>query len=86
MADRNKLLVTFLVLVIVILVAIVAFTFLVKPAVTGYAIDKQGEGVQIAITQILAQVQQNGFVQIPVGNQTLFLMPFDPQQAQQPVQ
>lgn len=85
MARRTNILVVFLVLIIVVLAGVLIYAFVIAPSLTGYVVGKQNEGVQIAINSILLQVQQNGFVQIPVGeNQTLFLAPFNPQQAQAP--
>lgn len=81
MANRTNVLITILILVVVILAGVLIFTFMVKPSFDGYVIEKRTEGYQIAVGDIVFQVQQNGFVQIPVGNQTLFLAPFDPQQA-----
>ena len=82
MADRTNMLITILVLVIVILGGILIFTFMVRPAFSGYVVDKQVEAQNILLTNIVAQATQNGFVQIPIdGNQTLFLAPFNPQQA-----
>ena len=85
MADRTNVLITVLVLVIVILAGVLIFSFMVKPAYKGYVVEKQTEGYQIgyqtAINDIVLQVQQNRFVQIPVGgNQSLFLAPVNPQQ------
>ena len=86
MAKSVNLLVGFLVLIIMVLAGVLIYTFVITPSLTGYVVEKQNEGVQIAINSILLQVQQNGFVQIPVGgNQTIFLAPFNPQQAQVPL-
>jgi len=79
MANKTSVLITVLVLVIVILLAAVLYAFVIKPAISGYTVQKQTEGVQIAVNSILAQIQQNGFVQIPYGpsgNQTLILVPY----------
>ena len=76
MANRTNVLIAILVVIIVILAGIMAYAFLIRPAVTGYTVEKQNEGVQIAVNYILAQLQQQGFVQIPVGNQTLILVPY----------
>ncbi len=85
MADRTNVLITILVLVIVILAGVLIFTFMVKPSFDGYVVEKRTEGYQIAIRDIVSQVQQNGFVQIPIdGNQTLFLAPFNPQASATP--
>ena len=66
MANRTKILIVFLVLVIVVLAGVMVFTFLVKPKVTGYVVEKQTEGVVIAVNSILVQIQQQGFAQIPI--------------------
>ncbi len=82
MADRTNVLITILVLVIVILAGVLIFTFMIRPAFNGYVLDKQVEAQNILLANIVAQATQNGFVQIPIdGNQTLFLAPFNPQQA-----
>ncbi|MCX6749608.1 MAG: hypothetical protein NTW17_02590 [Candidatus Pacearchaeota archaeon] len=76
MADKKSVLITVLVLVIVILAGILIYAFVIRPAYTGYVVERQTEGVQIAVNAILTQLQQNGFVQIPIGNQTLILVPY----------
>jgi len=86
MANRTNTLIAVLVAIIVVLAVIMIYAFLIKPKISGYTVEKQTEGVQIAINYIVAQLQQNGFVQIPVGNQTLYLAPFNPQAQQQPAQ
>ena len=78
MANRTNMLIAILVVVIVVLAGIMVYVFLVKPKISGYNVEKQTEGVQITINYILSQLQQNGFVQIPVGNQTLILVPYSP--------
>jgi hypothetical protein len=85
MADKRKILITVLIAVIVILAAIIVYAFVISPSVTGYTVDRQREGIEFAISSIIAQIQQNGFAQISVGNETLYLRPFNPQQ-QQPQQ
>jgi hypothetical protein len=82
MANRTNILITILVLVVVILAGVVIFTFLIRPSFNGYIIDKQIEAQNVLLANIVLQVQQTGFVQIPVGNQSLFLAPFNPQQTQ----
>ncbi len=77
MTNKTRWLIASLVFIIVVLGGILVYAFVFAPAVTGYTVDKQNEGVQIAISTILNQIQQNGFVQIPVGeNQTLVLVPY----------
>ena len=82
---RTNIFIAVLILVIVILAAIMLYAFFIKPQIQGYAVQKQNEGVQIAVNSILLQLQQNGFVQIPLNqNQTLYLVPYNPQQQQAP--
>lgn len=86
MANRMALLIGFLVLVIVILVAVVVFSFWIKPTFDGYVVQKQVDAQALVYQDIINQIQQNGFFQMRAGNQTLLLAPFNPQQGQQPVQ
>ena len=86
MENKTGLLVGFLILVIVILIAVVVFSFWVKPAFNGYVVQKQVDAQALVYQDIVNQVQQNGFFQMRVGNQTLLLAPFNPQQEQQPAQ
>ena len=83
MANRTNVLIAILVLVIVVLAGIMVYAFVIKPTYAGYVTEKQIEGESICVAKILTQLQQNGFVQIPLGNQTLYLAPFVPGQQQQ---
>lgn len=82
MANRTNILIAILFLVIIVLAGTMVYAFLIKPKISGYTVQKQTEGVQIAVNYIVAQLQQNGFVQIPIGNQTLILVPYSPPQQQ----
>ncbi|GAJ06680.1 unnamed protein product [marine sediment metagenome] len=78
MADKNKLVVRILVLIIVLLLLAVLYAFVIRPTVTGYAIDKytQGyyQGQADLLSNVWTQIQQAGTAQIPVGeNQVLLL-------------
>jgi Tfp pilus assembly protein PilE len=79
MVKRTGLVIVILLVVILVLVGVMIFSFFVRPSYTGYVVDKQIEAQNILLANIVMQVQQNGFVQIPVGNQTLYLVPFNPQ-------
>ena len=81
MVNKN-IMIAILALVIIVLVGVMVYSFVIKPKISGYNVEKQTEGVEIAINYILAQLQQNGFVQIPLGNQTLILVPYTPPQQQ----
>ena len=87
MANRTKVLILSLILVIVVLTGILTYAFAVQPAI----INKQNmiytAGYNTAQVEFLNgmvnQLQQTGYVQIPVGeNQTLVLVPY--QQSQTP--
>lgn len=79
MVNKNVLIIA-LVLVIVVLAGIVVYAFAIKPAYTGYVANKQVEGYNVCVANLLTQLQQNGFVQVNLGNGTLYLAPFNPQQ------
>ena len=81
MVNKN-IMIAILALVIIVLAGVMVYSFVIKPKISGYNVEKQTEGVEIAINYILAQLQQNGFVQIPLGNQTLILVPYTPPQQQ----
>ncbi|MEK6760622.1 MAG: hypothetical protein AABX93_01730 [Nanoarchaeota archaeon] len=70
-----------LAILVVILLAVVIYAFAIKPAMNGYVINAQNTGIQYAINAILLQIQEKGYAEIPVGNQTLILVPYqNPQQ------
>jgi hypothetical protein len=71
MSRRTNLLVAFLIVVIIILVGIMTFSFLIEPAFTGHVVDKQIEAQNILLQNMALMVRQNGFVQIPVEDQVL---------------
>lgn len=84
MASRVKALIVLLVLIIVILAGVLLYAFVVKPKYTGFVTDytTQGQiqGVQFCVANILTQLQETGYVQLPLGNQTLILVPYVPPQ------
>lgn len=91
MANKAKAVIWSLVAVILILALILIYAFAVQPAINNRQVTFYNAGYQTAqadfINTMWAQVNQQGYVQIPLNeNQSLFLAPFDPQQAQQPAQ
>lgn len=78
--NRTNVLIAILVLIIVVLGGVMVYYFVIKPSYTGYVVEKQIEGENICVAKILTQLQQNGFVQIPLGNQTLILVQYAPPQ------
>jgi len=74
---------TGLILGILVLVAGLAYVLLISPKISDYAFDNQIKGYQIAVNDLLTQLQQKGYVQIPVSeNQSVILIPYQkPQQS-----
>ena len=73
-----------LVLLVVVLGVIVIYSYVAKPVVTGYVTKTYNQGVSQGANDVLSvlvnQIQTQGYVQIPVGNQTLVLVPYIPPQ------
>ncbi|MBI5803179.1 hypothetical protein HY448_00655 [Candidatus Pacearchaeota archaeon] len=85
MRDNSGIIIAILLLLVVVLSGVVAYTFFVKPAVSGYIVNAQNQGIQFTLSSILLQIQQRGYVEIPVSeNQTLILVPYNPNQQSQP--
>ena len=68
-----------LILVIIILAGVLAYTFLVKPMINERIQQKQIDAYNLGqvdlVNAILVQIQQTGYVTIPVGNSSLTLVP-----------
>ena len=78
--DRNTIIIASLVLLVIILSIMVVYAFVISPAITGFVVGKQIEARDFIINNMLLQLQQNGYVQIGVGNQSLILVPYQPPQ------
>ena len=75
MPDKKKVLITILIAVIVVMAAVLVYVFLIRPNITGYAVDRQREGYQIALFEILQVVTQCQTFPIAIGeNQTINLI------------
>lgn len=85
MANKTKAVVWSLIVIIVILALILVYAFAVQPALDTrqnmiYTAGYQTGQAEV-VSGIVNQVLQNGFIEIPVGNnQSLFLAQFDPTQ------
>ena len=86
MANRTRILIVFLVLIIVVLAGILLFNFFIKPKVTGYTTQRQFEGAQILYLDIVRVVTQCQPYPLPIGNQTINLVALECLQQAQPVQ
>lgn len=90
MADKSKVVISILVVLVVILGAFIVYSFVITPAIQGYVVDRQNEGIYYTLNSILAQLNQTGIVQIPLGGDQVLTL-IQPQmcsqiQQQQPVQ
>lgn len=81
--DKKNLWIKILSVVIILLVLFIVIMFIVRPAINNYVIKKQIQAQEYVIASILNQIQQTGYVQLPVGNQTLVLVPYQPEQTVQ---
>ena len=63
-------------LTIIVLFVIIGYSFVVSPSIDKYIVDKQIEAQEIIIYTIVEQIQQTGYIQIPVGDEVLTLVPY----------
>lgn len=78
--QRYKRTIKILIGVVVVLALVMIYFFLVRPLTTNYILEKQTEA-QIAtynfmVEDMVKQIQENGFYQIPIGNETLVMVPY----------
>lgn len=77
--DKSKITIRILIAVVILLVLFIAFVFIVRPSFNNYVVKQQNAAQILVINSILYQIQQQGYVQLPVGNnQTLILVPYTP--------
>ena len=69
--DKKDKVILALVVVILLLLGVVGYIFLIRPAISGFAIQSQNEGVQYAVLSIAQQAATCKTVSLPVGNQTM---------------
>lgn len=78
---KTKKTVLILSTIIVILILVLAFFFIIQPQKIKYDEKKMLEGINYYVgSVILPQLQTNGYVQIPLGNETLVLVPYNAQE------
>ncbi len=87
---KTTVIIWVLVVIILLLLGIVLYTLIFRPAFSAYVVKQQTIGYNAGyisfLNNLLAQLQQYGYAQISVGNQTLILAPVRTQQAQQQMQ
>lgn len=79
--ERVGLVLGIMVFVIVVLGAIVLYAFVIKPTIDSSATNNQVIGYNIAINSMITQLQQQGYVVLNIGNQSIVLAPVQNPQA-----
>ncbi|MBI2044357.1 hypothetical protein HYT24_03270 [Candidatus Pacearchaeota archaeon] len=81
---NSAVVISVLAVMVVVLLGLVLYAFVFQPMITGYVTNVYNQGANDAVRLMLGQVQQQGYVQIPVNqNQSVVLVPYNPNQ--QPV-
>lgn len=78
-SDKTKLMIKVLIAVVVLLAIIVLYLLVFQNQYNNFVNERRAEGVNLAVSQILAEIQANGYVQIPIGDQVLILVPYIPE-------
>jgi hypothetical protein len=76
--DKRDKMILVLGIVVLLLLAVLGYIFLIKPAISGFVTSNQNEGARQIVSAILTQVNTNGYVALPTGNgnQTIVLVPY----------
>jgi len=83
--SRSGLVIIILIIIVLILLGIILYSFVIKPSISGYVLNKQIEAKDATLNTILLQIQQQGYAQISdnQGN-TIILVPYNVQQVEVP--
>ena len=71
MASRAGTVIGILVFIIVVLAGFLFYAFALRPAITGYSVDKLNEGYFTAVLQIINQAETCQVVPLTLGNKTV---------------
>jgi len=82
--SKTNLIITVLALLVVILGGIVAYSFVAKPFITGYAVNAQNQGIELAVVSIMQQASSCQPVPLTYGEQTINLIAVECLQQAQP--
>ena len=89
MADKSRVVIIVLTVLVILLALVLVYAFVVQPSIDDYNVQKQSEGAQIAVSEILRVVAQCQTFPLNVGEgQTINLVALECLQApvQQPAQ
>lgn len=80
---RQGKLIAIMAVIILLLVGVILYSFAVRPMISGYVVNKQVQAQNLVVSALVKQIQETGYVQIPVGeDQVLTLVPYQPQEQQ----
>jgi hypothetical protein len=68
---KTRLIIGILIFVIIVLLSIIAYVFIVKPAINGLIVKGYNQGAQNVIIQIAQQATTCQQVPLVIGNQTI---------------
>ncbi len=86
MREKSGIVIAVLAVMVVVLLGLVLWAFVFNPMINGYATKIYNQGANDAVKAVVGQVQQKGYVQLPVNeNQSVMLVPYNPNQTQQTV-
>ena len=91
MAENSKTVVIVLAVLVVLLALAVLYAFVLSPAIQGYTVQKQTEGIEYTVVSIMQRAAQCQTVPLTYGNTTLNLVAVEclrqpTQQVEQPQQ
>jgi hypothetical protein len=72
--DRSQILFIVLVALVMILGSVVLYTFVIKPVITGYAVETRNQGVEYALVSIVQAAANCQQIPFNMGNQTVTLV------------
>ena len=78
--DKMALTMKLLVGVVIVLLLFIAYFFVVNPQINKFVYKKQIEAANSVLGDMISQIQAQGYYAIPVGNETLVLVPYVPPQ------
>jgi hypothetical protein len=81
--EKNKLIIITLGIIIILFLGFFVYYFWIKPSYQTFIENKKIESYNLGqisvLSEIINQIQKYGYVQIPIGNQTIYLNPFNPE-------
>lgn len=73
---KHKIIIWVMIMIILILLLFIIYSFIFLPAYNNLIVKKQAEAQQVLIYGMMQQIQQQGYVSIPLSqNETLVLVP-----------